>query len=270
MPDPKGFLTTGRQARERRPAVERAQDWREPYDGQELLPLVSRQAGRCMDCGLPFCHSACPLGNLIPDWNDLVFHEDWAAAAERLHATNNFPEFTGRLCPALRERLRAGDQRRRRHHQGRRGGHRGPRLVARGGPAAARAPSFGSQCRGGGIRTGRSGRRPAAHPGRARGDGLRAGRPGGRPAPLRDPGLPDGQAPPRPPDRADARGGHPVRDGCQCGDHRGRRRTPRAARRAAARDRRHRLAGTSGARAGVGRHPPGDGVPPDRQPGLRR
>ncbi|MFF1872283.1 glutamate synthase subunit beta [Kitasatospora herbaricolor] len=100
MPDPKGFLTTGRQTRRRRPVSERAQDWGEVYDGHPLLPVVSLQAGRCMDCGLPFCHNACPLGNLIPEWNDLVFHQDWEAAAERLHATNNFPEFTGRLCPA--------------------------------------------------------------------------------------------------------------------------------------------------------------------------
>ncbi|MCX5214205.1 glutamate synthase subunit beta [Kitasatospora sp. NBC_00240] len=100
MPDPKGFLTTGRQTRSRRPVSERAQDWGEVYAGHPLLPVVSLQAGRCMDCGLPFCHNACPLGNLIPEWNDLVFHQDWEAAAERLHATNNFPEFTGRLCPA--------------------------------------------------------------------------------------------------------------------------------------------------------------------------
>ena len=100
MPDPKGFLTTDRQARERRPAADRAEDWQEVYDGRQQLPVVSRQAGRCMDCGLPFCHAACPLGNLIPDWNDLAFHQDWSTAAERLHATNNFPEFTGRLCPA--------------------------------------------------------------------------------------------------------------------------------------------------------------------------
>ena len=100
MPDPKGFLTTGRLTRSRRPVAERAGDWNEIYEEHALLPVVSLQAGRCMDCGLPFCHSACPLGNLIPEWNDLAFHEDWSAATERLHATNNFPEFTGRLCPA--------------------------------------------------------------------------------------------------------------------------------------------------------------------------
>ncbi|MEU6344137.1 glutamate synthase subunit beta [Streptomyces sp. NPDC046977] len=100
MADPKGFLTTPRRTPERRPVDERVRDWHEVYTGQSLLPIVSAQAGRCMDCGIPFCHAACPLGNMIPDWNDLVFREDWAAACEHLHATNNFPEFTGRLCPA--------------------------------------------------------------------------------------------------------------------------------------------------------------------------
>jgi glutamate synthase (NADPH/NADH) small chain len=74
-------------------------DWREIYEQQEVGQL-QRQAGRCMDCGIPFCHSGCPLGNLIPEWNDLAWKGDWSEAIERLHATNNFPEFTGRLCPA--------------------------------------------------------------------------------------------------------------------------------------------------------------------------
>ncbi len=68
--------------------------------GRALLPIINTQAGRCMDCGIPFCHQGCPLGNLIPEWNDLVWRDDWDGAIERLHATNNFPEFTGRLCPA--------------------------------------------------------------------------------------------------------------------------------------------------------------------------
>ncbi|RSN46974.1 glutamate synthase [Streptomyces sp. WAC 04229] len=100
MADPKGFLTTPREEWPRRPAEERVQDWDEVYVPGALLPIVGAQADRCMDCGVPFCHEACPLGNLIPDWNDLVARSDWRAASERLHATNNFPEFTGRLCPA--------------------------------------------------------------------------------------------------------------------------------------------------------------------------
>jgi len=99
MADPKGFLTTGRETPARRPVDVRIRDWREVY---EEFPKdhLEKQAGRCMDCGIPFCHNGCPLGNLIPEWNDLVWRHDWRSASERLHATNNFPEFTGRLCPA--------------------------------------------------------------------------------------------------------------------------------------------------------------------------
>ena len=99
MGNPKGFLNNDRQLPTRRPVEVRLQDWREVYNPFDP-ELVSVQASRCMDCGIPFCHNECPLGNLIPEWNDLVWHQDWQAAAERLHATNNFPEFTGRLCPA--------------------------------------------------------------------------------------------------------------------------------------------------------------------------
>jgi glutamate synthase (NADPH/NADH) small chain len=100
MADPKGFMTTPRQDWPRRPVAERVRDWNEVYVPGALLPVISEQADRCMDCGVPFCHEACPLGNLIPEWNDLVAREDWRTASDRLHATNNFPEFTGRLCPA--------------------------------------------------------------------------------------------------------------------------------------------------------------------------
>jgi glutamate synthase (NADPH/NADH) small chain len=103
MADPKGFLKKGREVAPRRPVDERVQDWNEVYPGgvgRALLPIITEQASRCMDCGIPFCHQGCPLGNLIPEWNDLVWRDDWEGAIERLHATNNFPEFTGRLCPA--------------------------------------------------------------------------------------------------------------------------------------------------------------------------
>ena len=103
MADPKGFLTHGREVAERRAVEERVQDWGEVYPGgpgRALLPIIKTQAGRCMDCGIPFCHQGCPLGNIIPEWNDLVWRGDWDGAMDRLHATNNFPEFTGRLCPA--------------------------------------------------------------------------------------------------------------------------------------------------------------------------
>lgn len=99
MGDPKGFLTTPRELPSRRPVDVRIQDWKEVYEPQPL-EILQKQAGRCMDCGIPFCHQGCPLGNLIPEWNDLMWRGDKYEAIARLHATNNFPEFTGRLCPA--------------------------------------------------------------------------------------------------------------------------------------------------------------------------
>ncbi|MDP2288961.1 MAG: glutamate synthase subunit beta [Actinomycetota bacterium] len=99
MADPRGFLNVGRELPTRRPVDVRLQDWSEVYEEFDSAQ-VRTQASRCMDCGIPFCHNGCPLGNQIPEWNDLVYSDDWEAAIEWLHATNNFPEFTGRLCPA--------------------------------------------------------------------------------------------------------------------------------------------------------------------------
>ena len=99
MGKPTGFIEIARKKQPSRPVAERVKDWREVY-----LPhadeTLAQQGARCMDCGIPFCHQGCPLGNLIPDWNDLVYRDRWQTAIERLLATNNFPEFTGRLCPA--------------------------------------------------------------------------------------------------------------------------------------------------------------------------
>src|SRR5437879_9366380 len=99
MADPKGFLKYVRETARRRPVEERVGDWLEFYTEFPREKLKA-QAARCMDCGIPFCHQGCPLGNIIPDWNDLVYRDHWKEALDRLHATNNFPEFTGRLCPA--------------------------------------------------------------------------------------------------------------------------------------------------------------------------
>jgi glutamate synthase (NADPH/NADH) small chain len=99
VPDPQGFLRYDRKLPARRPVPVRIRDWREVYPSASD-ELIREQATRCMDCGVPFCHEGCPLGNRIPDWNDLVRTGNWAFAIEQLHATNNFPEFTGRLCPA--------------------------------------------------------------------------------------------------------------------------------------------------------------------------
>src|SRR5688572_2138366 len=99
MGNPTGFLEISRITPERRPVDERLRDWKEVYKDFPDEKLKA-QASRCMDCGVPFCHQGCPLGNIIPDWNDLVYKDRWHEAIERLHATNNFPEWTGRLCPA--------------------------------------------------------------------------------------------------------------------------------------------------------------------------
>ncbi len=94
-----GFIEFDRKGPPSRPVAERVTDWLEYYE--EMPPQqLNEQAARCMDCGVPFCHQGCPLGNIIPDWNDLVYRGHWRDAIDRLHATNNFPEFTGRLCPA--------------------------------------------------------------------------------------------------------------------------------------------------------------------------
>ncbi|MDN5757774.1 MAG: glutamate synthase subunit beta [Tomitella sp.] len=99
MGDIRGFLKYERGLPARRPVPLRLMDWREVYEASDPDALKV-QASRCMDCGIPFCHDGCPLGNLIPEWNELVTRGDWQAASDRLHATNNFPDFTGRLCPA--------------------------------------------------------------------------------------------------------------------------------------------------------------------------
>ncbi|MFZ9929730.1 MAG: glutamate synthase, partial [Ilumatobacteraceae bacterium] len=99
MGETTGFLKWERQTPKHRPVPVRLRDWKEVYEPFDADNL-KLQAGRCMDCGIPFCNNGCPLGNLIPDWNDLVYRNHWRDAIDRLHATNNFPEFTGRLCPA--------------------------------------------------------------------------------------------------------------------------------------------------------------------------
>jgi glutamate synthase (NADPH/NADH) small chain len=99
MGDVHGFLKYQRELPERRPVPVRLRDWKEVYEPFST-EQAEQQGARCMDCGIPFCHEGCPLGNLIPEWNDLVYRDDWSDAIERLQATNNFPEFTGRLCPA--------------------------------------------------------------------------------------------------------------------------------------------------------------------------
>ena len=172
---------------------------------------LQRQAGRCMDCGIPFCHSGCPLGNLIPEWNDLAWSGDWREAIDRLHATNNFPEFTGRLCPAPCETACVL-------------GINQPAVTIKqvevtiidrafaDGTVTPQAPErlSGKTVAVVGSGPGRARRRPAADPRRAHRRRLRARRRAGRPAALRHPRVQDGEVRPRPPARADGGRGHPV------------------------------------------------------------
>ena len=204
-----GFVEFPRRLPGRRPIPVRIRDWREVY---EPFPeeAAREQGARCMDCGIPFCHEGCPLGNLIPEWNDLVWRGQWAEASERLHATNNFPEFTGRLCPAPCEGACVL------------GINADPVTIERVEyEIAERAfaedwvvPQVAE------IRTGKSvavvgfgpggpGLRPAAGPGRPRRGRLRAGRTPRRAAALRHPRVQDGEGRPRPPPGpARGRGGH--------------------------------------------------------------
>ena len=278
MADPKGFLEHGREVAERRPVEERVHDWNEVYPGgpgRALLPIITEQAGRCMDCGIPFCHQGCPLGNLIPEWNDLVWRDDWDGASERLHATNNFPEFTGRLCPApVRDRLRA------RHQPADpvtiknvevsivdRAWEPGRRPAAAAGVALGQAPSPSI-----GSGPGRPGRRPAAHPRRPHRRGLRARRQDRRAAALRHPRVQDGEeATSTGAWTRCAREGTVFRAGVDVGDDADRRpaaatATTRSCSRWAPPPRRDLPVPGPRAR----RHPPGDGVPPAVQPGLAR
>ena len=99
MGKPTGFVEYGWEHAQRRPVTQRVNDWFEIYvDFPE--ERLRKQGARCMDCGVPFCHTGCPVNNIIPDWNDLVYRGRWKEAVRQLHATNNFPEFTGRICPA--------------------------------------------------------------------------------------------------------------------------------------------------------------------------
>ena len=270
MGETTGFLKWGRETPTRRPVPVRLRDWREVYEPfpEETLKL---QAGRCMDCGIPFCNNGCPLGNLIPDWNDLVYRDHWRDAIERLHATNNFPEFTGRLCPAPCEAAcvlgisqdpvtikqveveiveRAWNE-----------GWIEPVV-----PDGAHRPQ-GRRRR---LRSRRARRRAAAHARGPLGGRVRARRPHRRSAALRHPRVQDGEAPPRPSPRADGGRGHRVPRERRRRRRRQRRRPARGVRRHRARRWRHRVARPPDPRSRARRHPPGDGVPALGQPGAAR
>ena len=211
---------------------------------------VQRQAGRCMDCGIPFCNNGCPLGNLIPDWNDLVYRGHWQDAIDRLHATNNFPEFTGRLCPAPCESACVL------------GINQPPVTIKQveveiidkafdeGWVDAAPPDGQDRQARRRRrIGPGRSRRRPATHPRRSRRRRARARRPDRRPAAVRHPRVQDGEAPHRSPARPDGGGGHRVPHQCRRRSQRRRDRAAGVVRRDRAGVRRDRVARPARCRA---------------------
>ena len=200
MADPRGFLTTARELPTRRPVDVRILDWHEVYEDFDKTRLKA-QAGRCMDCGIPFCHRL-SLRDLIPSSGtpDSVWRERLAEEAiERLHATNNFPEFTGRLCPAPCEASCVlGINADPRHDQAGRGRDRRPRVGRGLGRSAGAGPAHRQVGGGGRLRAGRAGRCAATHSRGPHRGGVRAGRPHRRPAALRHPGVQDGEAPSRP------------------------------------------------------------------------
>ena len=247
MADPRGFLKVrDRELPPNRPVEVRLRDWADVHEHlQDGQPYLKEQAGRCMDCGIPFCHNGCPLGNLIPEWNDLVWRGQWSDAIDRLHATNNFPEFTGRICPAPCEsscvlginqpavtiknvEVSIIDE----------AFERG--LVTPAGAAAAHRP-HGRRRR---LRPRRPGRGAAAHARGPHGRRLRAGRRDRRPPALRRAGLQAREDPHRPPPRADGGRGHAVPPG-----RRGRPRRDVAAAAGAVRRDRHRDGRDGAARA---------------------
>ena len=206
-----GFMDYSRELAPRRPVLERVNDWFEIYQDFPEDKL-RKQGARCMDCGVPFCQTGCPVNNLIPDWNDLVYRGRWKDAVRQLHATNNFPEFTGRICPAPCEAscvlgiTSAGSD-----DQAERKEHRRARIPRRLDPSRAAEDSHRKESCHRRIRSGRSGRGATTLPRRTLGHGLRKGRPHRRIAPLRHSRIQAGEAHHRPPSRADVRRGREVR-----------------------------------------------------------
>ena len=205
-----GFMEYERIEEGYKPVPERLKNYKEFVIGLDDQQ-ANVQAARCMDCGTPFCNSGCPVNNIIPDFNDMVFRNDWKNAIDTLHSTNNFPGVHRPHLPrALRGGLHAERERRRGGHQVHRARHHRPRLGRRLGQAAARQAQDRQEGRRGRLRPGRHGRRAATGARRPRRDAVREERPRRRPAALRHSRLQDGKDPHRPPRRADAGRGRDV------------------------------------------------------------
>ncbi len=270
MGKPTGFLEYQRRERGYTPVAERVQHWREfirPLPDDELR----RQGGRCMDCGTPFCHTACPVNNVIPDWNDLVFDNDMRSALAVLHQTNNFPDFTGRICPAPCEAactLNLIEQpvtiKTIEHSIVERGWSEGwiePQISA---------ASQRQACRGRRLGPRRSRLRAAAGARRPRGRRLREGAAHRRPAALRHPRFQAREARHRPPHRADARRRRRVPPQLPCRRQPPGREADAGLRRGGARHRRRASARPAGAGPRAPGHSLRHGVPDAAEPPRRR
>ena len=212
-----GFLEYERETPHRRPVEERVADWREVYHDFPAAK-VREQGARCMDCGVPFCHTGCPLNNVIPDWNDLVYRDRWRDAIRALHATNNFPEFTGRICPAPCEAACVlGINANPVSIKGDRARHRRSRVRAGLDRAGAGRGAIGETRGGDRIGAGGVGGGATARARRSLRDGVREERQDRRLAALRHPRFQDGKARDRPAHGADAGRGRRVRGQCSWG-----------------------------------------------------
>ncbi len=224
----------------RRPVEERVQDWNEVYPdgvGRALLPIITPQAGRCMDCGIPFCHQGCPLGNIIPEWNDLVWRDDWSGRDRAAARDQQLPRVHRSALPGpVRDRLRARHQPGPGDDQERRGLDHRPGLGVQPGAPAAAGVALGPHGGRDRLRPRRPGRGPAAHPGRPHRRRLRARRQDRRAAALRHPRVQDGEEAPRPAPGPDAPRGHRLPRRRHVGEDLTRRAAARALRRRGARD----------------------------------
>ena len=265
-----GFLELQRIQEAAEPAPERVRHYRE-----FVLALkddeAAKQGARCMDCGIPFCQSGCPVNNIIPDWNDLVYRHQWQQALDVLHSTNNFPEFTGRVCPApVRGRLHAQHQQRPGRHQVDRALHHRQGLGGGLGQAAPAAAQDRQARRGRRLGSGGARVRAAARARGPRRRAVREERSHRRAAALRHPRLQDGEAPHRPAHGADGGGGRAVPARRGGGPRRARAGAARGVRRGRADRRRRAAARPARARARSARRPLRDGVPAAAEQGGRR
>ena len=270
MGKPTGFIELKRSKQPARPVAERLQDWREVY---KLHPpqVLADQGARCMDCGIPFCHQGCPLGNLIPDWNDLVYRDRWQAAVTRLLRDQQLPGVHRPAVPgAVRRRVRARHQRRPGDDQVDRVGDHRARDGGGLGQAGAAGVAHRQDGRGGRLGPVRPGRRRSAEQGRPHRHRVRARRSHRRAAALRHPRVQDGEGDPRSPAPPDGSRGHRLQAGLRRRRVAGRGDAEEVLRRGGPRLRRPGRPRPADSRARARGHPLRDGLPAAAEQALRR